>query len=74
MTDRVQAYEDSLRMIARAAVTARAHTGPMGQVPPHVGEELLCDVEYALASLIALGAVPAAPGHNRAIPPADGRL
>lgn len=57
----VAAYEYGLRIIASAAVRARRDAGAMGVLPRGAGEQLLVDVEHALASLIALGAVPSAP-------------
>lgn len=56
----VAAYEDALRTIAAAVVTARARVyGHMQRLPQEAGEELLADCEHALSSLIVLGAVPA---------------
>lgn len=61
MTDRVRAYENALRDVARLAVQARARTNHMGRLPPGAGEDLLCDLEHVLSSLIVLGAVPPPP-------------
>lgn len=48
----------ALRAIATAAVTARSRWGTWGPRSVEDANRLLCDVEHALASLIALGAVP----------------
>lgn len=55
---RVEAYEDALRTIAAATITARRQTTRMGTLYPGAGEALLVDVEHALSSLVVLGAVP----------------
>lgn len=60
MPGRVEAYEDALRAVAAATVTARAQVSGF-RMAPGAGEELLTRVESALSALIALGFVPGAP-------------
>lgn len=60
----VEAYEDALRAVAAAAVTARTRVSGF-HMAPGAGEELLTRVESALSALIALGYVPPAPDRSR---------
>lgn len=62
MPDPLIVINDTLRGIAAAALKARAQANSMGRLPWGVGEELLCDVEFHLTSLLAQGVVPADTG------------
>jgi hypothetical protein len=57
---RVTAYEDALRQIAWATVTARRHPHDLSTL-----QTFLCDTEHYLATLIALGYVPPSPQETR---------
>lgn len=61
---RVEAYEDALRAVAAAAITARGRVSGF-HLAPGAGEELLTRVESALSALIALGYAPTPPGDRR---------
>jgi hypothetical protein len=60
---RVEAYEDALRTIAAATVTARSKVSGF-HLPPEAGAALLVECERALAALMAVGYVPRAPDPN----------
>lgn len=53
MTDRTERYEDALRNIAAATVRARRTPHSLQAL-----QQMLCDVEHHLTSLIVLDAVP----------------
>lgn len=60
-TDPAEHRDRVIREIAALTVRARRQTDRMGRLSGDAATDYLCDVEHALASLVALGAVPGAP-------------